>query len=62
MTLAKYELIDAEKANHTIARMCAWLEVSRSGYYEWRDRPRPRPPRNAARCRRPGRRDLHRLP
>jgi putative transposase len=39
MTLAKYELIDAEKAHHAIARMCAWLKVSRSGYYEWRERP-----------------------
>lgn len=39
MTLAKYELIDAEKAHHKIAKMCAWLEVSRSGYYEWRQRP-----------------------
>lgn len=39
MTLAKYELIDAEKAHHAIARMCVWLDVSRSGYYEWRERP-----------------------
>ncbi|GAA3515399.1 transposase InsO family protein [Streptosporangium album] len=35
----KYELIEAEKANHAIARMCSWLKVSRSGYYEWRERP-----------------------
>ncbi|MFD0889444.1 IS3 family transposase [Streptosporangium algeriense] len=39
MTLAKYELIDAEKATHSIVRMCRWLQVSRSGYYEWRERP-----------------------
>ncbi|WP_085996038.1 IS3 family transposase [Nonomuraea coxensis] len=39
MTLAKYELIDAEKARHSIVKMCAWLSVSRSGYYEWRERP-----------------------
>jgi hypothetical protein len=44
---AKYELVDAEKrtldANgerkHTVTRMCQWLEVSTSGYYEWRGRP-----------------------
>ncbi|WP_372504062.1 IS3 family transposase [Actinomadura rupiterrae] len=36
---AKYEFIDAEKANHSIIDMCAWLHVSRSGFYEWRRRP-----------------------
>jgi transposase InsO family protein len=43
----KYELIDAEKATgdetgekkYTIVAMCAWWEVSTSGYYEWCDRP-----------------------
>ena len=36
---ARYELIDAERANHAIVDMCAWLRVSRSGFYEWRSRP-----------------------
>nr|WP_246266667.1 IS3 family transposase [Nonomuraea typhae] len=39
MTLAKFELIEAEKANHRITAMCRWLQVSRSGYHEWRERP-----------------------
>lgn len=51
----KYELIDAEKATmtengekkYTITQMCSWLDVSTSGYYEWRDRPD-----SAAACRR----------
>jgi putative transposase len=45
---ARYEFIDAEKATTTpdgmrkysVVKMCEWLEVSTSGYYEWRGRPR----------------------
>jgi putative transposase len=49
----KYELIDAEYAQHrgrakasargaapTITQMCTWLGVSRSGFHEWRSRPK----------------------
>jgi len=38
-----YEFIDVEyatcKSAPTITRMCGWLEVSKSGFYEWRSRP-----------------------
>jgi len=34
-----FRFIEAEKANHAIATMCAVLEVSRSGYYAWASRP-----------------------
>jgi len=43
----KYAFIDAEYATlagdeacaPTITQLCEWLEVSKSGYYEWRSRP-----------------------
>lgn len=42
----KFEFIDAERAAAeeavelpTVSRICALLEVSKSGYYEWRQRP-----------------------
>jgi hypothetical protein len=35
----KFAFIDAEKAMFPIVKMCAWLDVSTSGFYEWVNRP-----------------------
>jgi transposase InsO family protein len=43
----RYEFIDVEKdtrapsgdRKYTIVKMCEWIDVSSSGYYEWRERP-----------------------
>lgn len=35
----KCEFIDAEKDNYPIQSMCVWLEISTSGFYDWRSRP-----------------------
>ena len=34
----KFALIDAEKAMFTILKMCEWLSVSTSGFYDWLNR------------------------
>lgn len=34
----KYAYVDSLRGEHTIAKMCFWLGVSRSGYYRWRSR------------------------
>jgi putative transposase len=38
---AEYAVLPADGAGHapTMMQICTWLEVSKSGYYEWRSRP-----------------------
>jgi len=38
----KYAFINQHKKKHTIAKLCAVLKVSRSGYYDWLSRPESR--------------------
>ena len=39
----KYACIESLRGEFKITRMCRWLSVSRSGYYQWRQRePSPR--------------------
>ncbi|ABW09876.1 integrase, catalytic region [Parafrankia sp. EAN1pec] len=35
----KYELIAAEKDDYPTSKMCQWLVVSTSGFYDWHRRP-----------------------
>lgn len=34
----KYAFIEAKKAQYPVVKMCAWFNVSTSGYYEWLER------------------------
>ena len=43
-----FKLIGAEKANYSVSMLCKVLGVSRSGYYDWRNRPPSRRERENA--------------
>lgn len=34
----KYAYVESLRGQHAIHKMCVWLNVSRSGYYKWRNR------------------------
>src|SRR4051812_20925016 len=34
----KFRLVEAEKAEHSISRLCKVLDVTRQGFYAWRRR------------------------
>ncbi|WP_088332895.1 IS3 family transposase [Lacimicrobium sp. SS2-24] len=38
-TAQRYQFIRAQATQHSVQRLCQHLKVSRSGYYDWRDRP-----------------------